>query len=114
MKKIIIMFVLLIIAIFICGCSDYVYRSSWRTLKGEPTKEQLQNYFVDMLKSQLYQNEIILDESSWKEYVLDENYKKYFFEFSTKSKYVYQVEIVDMPETNIFKRHYKVFVSYPR
>lgn len=113
MKKIIMMFVF-VIAIFICGCSGYVYRDSWRTLKGEPTKEQLQDYFIVMLKSQLHQNEIIFDESSWREYVLNENYKKYFFKFSTKSKYVYQVEIIDIPEDTFIKRHYLVLVSYPQ
>lgn len=109
MKKII--FILVIISLFMVGCDyDYEYRAKWSSLKGEITKEELQDYFSLMLKSQWSKSNIKINNNSWKEFNLTDNRKKYFFEFTTKGNN-YFAEIIEYPKALLIDKHYSVVIK---
>lgn len=109
MKKIILIFV--IISLFIIGCDyDYEYKAEWSSLKGENTKEELQDYFSLMLKNRWSKSNIKINNNSWKEFNLADNRKRYFFEFTTKGNN-YFAEIIEYSKTPLIDKHYRVVIK---
>ena len=104
-------FILVIISLFMVGCDyDYEYRAKWSSLKGEVTKEEFQDYFSLMLKSQWSKSNIKINNNSWKEFNLTDNRKRYFFEFTTKGNN-YFAEIIEYPKGTNIDKYYTVVVK---